>query len=196
MSSAIMEVDEEFKSVARLSSDNRDRFGARRRPRPAFPWLDPRSLVGRPLVEVDFVRCCSVECRMRPMLVVPGEVGSELFAKVRLQLRDYNPARRLVFQGPDEAFDNSDAPMLPDGAKPWANSLAFAPALEGAAPEDSVLVADQILGRNFDASYRSTKKPAYGKRVRPLGKDGEAHRPSRVVINDHGQPPAERPALR
>ena len=100
---------------------------------------------------------------MRPMLVVPGEVGSELFAKVRLQLRDYHPARRLVFQDPDEAFDNSDASMLPDGAKPWSNSLAFAPALEGAAPEDSVLVADQILGRNFDASYRPTKEPAYGK---------------------------------
>ena len=95
------------------------------------------------------------------MLVVPGEVGSELFAKVRLQLRDYNPARRLVFHSPDEAFDNSDTPMLPDGAKPWANSLAFAPAFEGAAPEDFVLAADQVLGRNLDASDRPSKKPAY-----------------------------------
>ena len=171
------------------------RFGAWGASRPASARLDAWSFIGRPQVEVDFVGCFSVERSVRSMLVVPIEVGSELFSKVSLQLRDYNPARGFFLHGPDEAFDHGDAPMLPDGAEPWPNPLAFAPVLEGAAPEDSVLVADQILGIALGASDRPSKKSAYGKRVRPLGKDGEAHRAPRVVVNDHGKPPTERPTL-
>ncbi len=83
---------------------------------------------------------------MRPVLVVPGEEQSEFPAKGSLALRDQDPTRCLVFHRPDEAFDNGDAAMLSNGAEPWENSLAFAPAPKGGAPEDGVLVADQVLG--------------------------------------------------
>ena len=98
---------------------------------------------------------------MRTMLVVPSEERSELSSEARLALWNHNPASRLVFHGPDETLDNSNAPMLPDGTEPWTNFLEAAPALEGAAPEDTVLVADQILGCGLGASDRPSKKPAH-----------------------------------
>jgi len=67
---------------------------------------------------------------MQPMLVVQSEEQSELAVKVSLEPRKHNPARCLVFPSSDEAFDNGNAPMVPDGAEPRANSCAFAPTRE------------------------------------------------------------------
>ena len=52
MSPAIMEVDVECKSVARLSNDDREGFGARRRSWPASSRFDAWSPVGRSFVPV------------------------------------------------------------------------------------------------------------------------------------------------
>ena len=99
---------------------------------------------------------------MRPMLLVPSEERSELPAKVSLARRNHDPAGCLVFHGPDEAFDNGDAPMLPDGTEPWANSLESVAALEVVTPRDGVLVADHVLGRRVipsdDLSKESTHR--------------------------------------
>ena len=101
-----------------------------------------------------------VERCMRAMLVVPREERSEFPAKVSLALWNHDPASRLVFHSPDEALDYSDAPVLPNGAEPWTNSLEPAPALEVATQEDGVLVADQVLRRRVvpsdDLSKEST----------------------------------------
>ena len=48
MSSAIVEVDVQCESIAWLSGDERERFGACRRPRPAFARFDAWSPVGGP----------------------------------------------------------------------------------------------------------------------------------------------------
>ena len=110
------------------------------------------------------------------MPVVPSEEQSEFPAKLSLAQRYHDPARGLVFQSPDEAFDHGDAPMLPHGAEPWANSLAIAPELEGVAPEDTVLIADQVLGTSIDPSNHGSKKLASRKRVRTPGQHSKAHR--------------------
>lgn len=82
---------------------------------------------------------------MRPMLVVPSEERSELIAKDSLPHRNLDPASCFVFHGPDESFNNSDASVLPDCAVTWPNLLASAPAFEGTATKDFVLIADQVL---------------------------------------------------
>ena len=79
---------------------------------------------------------------MRAMLVIPSEEGIEVPAKAFSVLWNKDPAGSLVFDGSDEPLDHGDAAVLPDCAETWANSLPSAPALEGAAPEDTVLVAD------------------------------------------------------
>ena len=132
---------------------------------------------------------------MWPMLVVPSKIAAEFPAKRRSALRDESPASNFVLHGSDEAFHHRDAPVFSDRAKPRANCVALAPSLEGLAPEDTVFVADQILGRGLSSSDRPSEKRACRQRVRPLGKDREAHRASRIVVNDNGQPPTERPAL-
>ncbi len=100
---------------------------------------------------------------MWPMLVVPNEERSEFHAKGSSAQWDHDPARSFILHRSDEAFNHGNAPMLPNGAEPWANSLAFAPAPKGGAPEDGVLVADQILGGRMIASGRLTDEGAYCK---------------------------------
>ncbi len=157
-----MEVDDEGEAITGLSGDERARFGTGHASRPASARLDPRSSIGGPQLEVDFVRRLAFERGVRPMFIIPREEHCELPAEAHLALRHHNPASRLVFHGPDESLDNSDAPMLPDGAESRANSLASAPALEAIAPEDGVLVADQVLGRRVmpsdDLSKESTHR--------------------------------------
>ncbi len=110
MSLAIVEVDEESDSVARLPSDNRDRFGARRRARPASSRFDVWLPISWSQSEVDFVRCLSVERCMRAMLVVPCEGRSELPVKASLPLWHHNPTSGVVFHSSDEALDTLEVP--------------------------------------------------------------------------------------
>ena len=123
MSSAIMEVDLDSESIARLSGNERMRSGAARAARPVLAWFDAWPSIGRSQTKIHFVGRLAFERRVRATLVVPSEERSEFPAKVSLTLRNHDPASCLVFHGPDEAFDNGHAPMLPDGAEPWANPL-------------------------------------------------------------------------
>lgn len=115
---------------------------------------------------------------MRAMVVIPSEEGIEFPAKALSALRDQNPPNAFVLHAPDEAFDDGNATVLPSGVIPRTDSFAPAPALEISAPEDLVLVADQVLGRRVGASDRFSKKSTYGYRVGRLRKEGEARRTS------------------
>ncbi len=70
-----------LKAIAGLSADACARFGAPRRARPACPWFDARSLVGRPQTKVDFVGRFAMECCVRPVPVVPRAEGIEVSTK-------------------------------------------------------------------------------------------------------------------
>ncbi len=157
-----MDVDLECESIAWLSGDERSRCCARRASWPALAWFGAWSSIGWSQSEIDLVRRLAVECRVGTMLVVPSKVGRKFPAKRCSALWHKNPSRNFFLHRSDEAFNHGNAPMLPNGAEPWTNFLASAPAFEVVAPEDGVLVADQVLGRNFDESYGPTKEPAYG----------------------------------
>ena len=57
-----------------------------------------------------------------------------------------------IIIGSNEAFNYGDAPVFPNRAVPRTDSLELAPTFKGFAPENTVLVADQILGRCMNAS--------------------------------------------
>jgi len=60
-------------------------------------------------------------------------------------MRNDNPVSALILHGPYEAFDNADTSMLSGTAVPGADSLALAPAPKVLAPENSVLVANDLI---------------------------------------------------
>ena len=196
MSPAIIEADLECESIAWLASNKRRGAGTGRIARPAFARFDAWSSVGWSQLEVDLVGGLASKRRVWAALVVPGKEEVEFPAKVCSALWNQNSASALVFHGPDEAFDHGDASVLPDSAISRADSLAATPALEVLAPEDTVPVADQILGCRLSASDNLPKERPQRERLGPPRKHSEAHRTPRVVVNDNGQPPTERPALR
>jgi hypothetical protein len=57
------------------------RQSAWRRPRPIGPRLEPWLAAGRTALEVNFVRCRALQCRVRPEGVIPVNVESHLSPK-------------------------------------------------------------------------------------------------------------------
>ena len=72
MSPVVMEADFECETITGLAGDESARCGARRSTRPTLAWLEPRSSIGRPQPEVDFVGRPAVERSVRANLVVPS----------------------------------------------------------------------------------------------------------------------------
>ena len=196
VSPSIEEAHFERAAITWLSSDECMWLGTRRWTRPTFSWFEARSLVGWPQSEVDFVGRLARESRVRAMFVVPNEIQCEFFPETGLPMRNHNPARRLVLQSPDEAFNHSDTPVFPHRAVPHADCLTLAPAFEGPAPENAALVANEMIRRRVCIVYRPSDKGANSERCRQFQEDGDPHRAARVVVNHDGQPPAKWPALR
>ena len=93
--------------------------------------------------------------------------------------------------------DDGDAAVFADSTKAWwLDLVSFAPAFEARAPELRALVADNVPRRSArGANHASEERPnRFARRLRL--EDGHAHAASREVIDDHGDPPAERPTLR
>jgi hypothetical protein len=137
-----VEADLEREPIAGLSGNERTRSRAR-----CAAWLASARLQARPSIRrsqsgMYFVGGPALERCVRAMRVVPGNEVGELPGKGRSTLRNQGSARCLIFHGSDEALDYGDAPVLPDSAIPWANSLAATPAFEAYTAEDAVLVAD------------------------------------------------------
>ena len=57
-----------------------------------------------------------------------------------------DPPRALVLQGPDQAFHDSDVPVLPDCTETLANPTAAAPASEAGRDGLAALIRDQVRG--------------------------------------------------
>ncbi len=93
-----------------------------------------------------------MERRVGTMLVIPCKVGSKFLAKRCSPLRYENPTCNFILYRSDEAFDHGDASVFPNRTIPRADCFPLAPTLERRAPEDAVLVADQILGGRMIAS--------------------------------------------
>ncbi len=106
-----------------------------------------------------------------------------------------NDACTFVLEAQDESFNERDTPMLANGAEAGRDPLAITPILEHAAPELLALVADEVFRGGtggVNGAFKAVRN-RYGCGIVP--EDINTHHASRIVVDDHRHPPAERPAL-
>jgi len=96
---------------------------------------------------IDLEWGATIERGMWSVLVIPVDEQFEFVLESCLAHRDQRTACSLTFHRPDEAFDDRDATVLANSAKPWLDRPATAPGLEAVAPELPSLVTDEVLGR-------------------------------------------------
>ena len=162
MSLAVMKGDLQCEAITWLSGDECARPGAGCASRPAFAWLDPRSSIGGPQSEVDFVGRLAFERDVRSMFVVPGEEDPDLSDDARSAQRNQDSAKAFVLQCSDEPLNHGDTSMLPRGAVPRPDCRTPAPSLKRVAPEDRVLVGDEVFGRCVAAGDCPAEERANG----------------------------------
>jgi hypothetical protein len=133
---------------------------------------------------------------MRAMLIEPADVEGELTTHVVTLKRHFYHPCTFVFHGSDEPFHDGDTPMLPNGTEVRSDTPALAPLPVRRTIERRFSIRDDILGRFASLHYYPAKKSTDIERCRFLGKNGETYDVPREVIDCHGDPPTEQPALR
>ena len=86
--------------------------------------------------------------------------------------------------------------MLSHRAVAWRNATRLAPLFVTGTREQHALVRDQILGRSTGSLDRSIQERLDRLRGRSSSRNAKAHGLTGEMVNDHGDPPAERSALR
>ena len=74
-----------------------------------------------------FARCSPGEALMWPVLVVPNEVRVDLARKETEGHRHEDAPQGFVFHRADEALDDGDAAVLPDGAEARSHGTSSTP---------------------------------------------------------------------
>lgn len=160
-----MVTDCEAKSIPRLPRYERAGSSAPRSARPACAGLEARKPMGGVPPAVDFLRRAADERPRKALFVIPIQKGHQFSVEFSSSLRNQNTASALVLPGPERAFDHGHASVLPHSSVAGLDFLGSTPILAGLAPEDFVLVADQILRSRIDASKDAFQKRTYGARV-------------------------------
>ena len=169
------EVDLERELISRLTGNQRLRLRTPRLPRPPRSWLASRFKIGGWKRVMDLVWGATIERGMWSMLVIPVDEQFEFVLESCLPQRDQRTACSLTFHRPDEAFDDRDATVLANSAKPWLDRPSAAPGLEFIAPELPSLVTDEVLGRCARGQDGPVEKRLDVFRRRNIAEDGEAH---------------------
>lgn len=113
--------------VAHVERDCLARGPASRLVRPACPGFDttPPSSSSRE----DFARRPAVQCRVRPMLVVPAGVEAQLAPdRGKRHRSEQQPSEALLLHRSDEPLDNGDAVRLAKEAEAATDSASLTPA--------------------------------------------------------------------
>jgi hypothetical protein len=130
------------------------------------------------------------------VLVIPNKEATKLTAEILSAKRNLDSASAVVFHCEDESLHDGDTSVRADGAEPRLDSFAATPSFVPLAPELLAFVADDVFGRLFHPANGTSEERSNGGRLRYLRKNGEAHETSRIVVDGHRDPPAERPLLR
>jgi hypothetical protein len=132
---------------------------------------------------------------VRAILVEPFGKPVKFLAKRFPMKWHENDARAFVLQAQDESLDYRDTAVLANGAEAGRDSFTVTPGLERITPELLALVTDEVFRCGaclMNGAFEEVRN-RYGCGIVPEGCN--AHYASRVVVDDHRQPPAERPAL-
>ena len=144
---------------------------------------------------VDLMRRLAMERRVGATLIVPvRKTRKLLMERTRAKWEQYD-VRTAVLERQDESFNDRDTAVLANSTEAGRDPVVITPILEHAAPELLTLVGDDVFRGGtggVDGAFKEARH-RYGCGIVPEGFN--AHRASRVVVDDHRHPPAERPAL-
>jgi len=189
--------DSEIERDSGLTADEGLRRGAWGTTRPPRAGFEASHLGCVTPMMVDLVGSGGAELRVRPVAVVPGDVGGQFPLHGSEMVRDQNQSPgALVLDGADAALDHCHASVLPDRTDTMADEAAATPALELSGDELAALIGDEVPRLHAGPPEMAFEASPHGGRSGLATEDGEAHDAPRVVIDGHGQPPAERPHLR
>ena len=194
---AAMDRDVHFEPCAGTTAHHGPRLGAGRATGPSRSGLEARRAVGRVSAEVNFVGRLPAQRHVGTMDIVPAEGDSQFSTELLLAKRHQRELQTQQFlHRADEPLDCRDRAMLPDRPEARANAATLAPCLETIVPKLRSFVAHEMPGRRLHEMDRPAKQsPNRVSRWRRLER-GEAHQPSGKMVQDDGNPPAERPPLR
>lgn len=130
------------------------------------------------------------ESLMRPRFVVPREVDVDLSREKPERHRHQDGSERLVLHRADEALDDGDAGVLPDGAEARADATPLAPSTV-VVLKLHALIGDDVARRGTDVSHGAIEQPADLFRRGLLVEDAAGDDTSGEVIEDDGDPRGE-----
>jgi len=134
---------------------------------------------------------------MRPLRVVPSDEVVQLATERRgCQRNDRQQPRALVLHRLDEPLDDSQAAVLADGAESLLDAAGAAPRVELLRCELRSVVCDEVAGPTADLPAESAQEVRNLAGARLFLEVRCPHGATGEVIDDDGDPPAERPALR
>ncbi len=133
---------------------------------------------------------------MRAVIVVPRDVQRNLPLHDSAIVRNKKPPRALLLHRPDEAFDDCDTSMLADCSEALKDVSTTTPLRKPTTSKLVPLIGNKMSRRDVGLADRALNEGAHGIGARLLWEGPEADDASRVVIDGHGEPPTEGPALR
>lgn len=170
--------------------------GARRMKGPSGARLEARFRVGRFESEKGFIGSSALEALMRPMLVIPVEVGVDLLPRGAFAQRYFDPPKHFCLQRTEETLDDRGGAQRISCGVSKLDVLVGAPGSESLAVELGTEVGDEILRRVFFGFDRIFEKVADFTGSRQLLEELIGDDSSREMIDDESGPPAKGPALR
>jgi hypothetical protein len=126
--------------------------------------------------------------------VVPAEIVRQFGLKCIEPHRYHDSSRALVLDGPDEALNQRNRPMLSDRTKPRLDAARVTP-ISILLAKLRPLVADNVLRCASSELNGSVKQIRHVTRSRLLLVDAVHQGFAGVMVDDHGHPEAEGPAL-
>jgi hypothetical protein len=195
MPTACLKLNIEFDPHARLASDQGPRLRARRTTGPFDTRLEAWLAVGRKACMVHLVRRPAGQRHVRTFDIVSFGQFEQISPKRFSPQRHQEEPSDALFERQDEPLDHGNGAVLADSTEPRLDVLASAPRLEVLVPELGSLVGHQVSGFGFGGMHDATQEGPYGFRSRLLPEQRDTHDPPRVMVDDHADPPAERPAL-
>ena len=128
--------------------------------------------------------------------VIPGEIEPKLKSQVGLSQRDKNTTGAFGFQGADHTLNDGNGAVFADGPEAGLDVPASAPAFEGLAPELTAFVRDDVFGSLTGSVNGAAEEGPDLEGIGLVVKDGKADDLPGEMVNNHGNPITERPALR
>src|SRR5690606_30370774 len=156
------------------------------------PRLEAWSIASRLQSETDLIGCTAAKALVRPALVVPDSIQGDLASHLLDAHGHENSSERFVLQREKEAFDDSNAALLADGAEARSDAQPRAP-LDVVGSELRASVRDDVLWRRARTSDGGVEQACEVARTGFFEENLKAEELSGKLVEHDGDVPGERP---